>query len=172
MEEKQLVKNAVNGDKDAFCKLYESYRDRLYRYAFYRLGNQEDAEDAVSSCVLSAYQQISKLKNEKAFSSWIFRILCASCNAVIKSQIERRNTESIDNCENFLTTDLDKAVEKTEVQEALQILSDSEKEIVLLSVVAGFSSKEIARVMDMTSGAVRSKQSRSLKKMRVFLEDK
>lgn len=171
MEEKNLVEMAIKGDKDSFCRLYELYRNKLYRYAFYRLGNQHDAEDAVSSCVLSAYQQISALRNAKAFSSWIFRILSASCNAVIKNQIERRNTDDIENCENSLITNMDGVVEKTEIQEALNILNDSEKDIVLLSVVAGFSSKEIARAMDMASGTVRSKLSRSLKKMRNFLED-
>ena len=50
------------------------------------------------------------------------------------------------------------------------MVKDDEKEIVLLSVVAGFSSKEIGKIVDMTSGAVRSKLSRSLKKMRDFLE--
>lgn len=172
MEEMQLIENAINGDKDAFCRLYEMYKDKLYRYAFYRLGNQDEAEDAVSGCVLSAYQQIGNLRNAKAFSSWIFRILCASCNSVIKSQIERRNTDDIENYENRLITNPDTVVEKTEVQEALDILNDSEKNIVLLSVVAGFNSNEIAKVTGMTSGAVRSKLSRSLKKMRIFLEDK
>lgn len=172
MEEMQLIENAINGDRNAFCKLYEMYKDRLYRYAFYRLGNQEEAEDAVSCCVLSAYQQIGNLRNAKAFSSWIFKILYASCNAVIKNQIERRNTDDIDSCENYLITDMNTVVEKTEVQEALSILNDSEKDVVLLSVVAGFSSYEIAKAMGMTSGTVRSKLSRSLKKMRIFLEDK
>ena len=64
----------------------------------------------------------------------------------------------------------ERTVQKTELQNALDILKDDEKEIVLLSVVAGFSSKEIGRIVDMTSGAVRSKLSRSLKKMRDFLE--
>lgn len=170
MDEKQLVELAIKGDKNSFCSLYSMYKDKLYRYAFYRLGNPDDAEDAVSNCVLSAYQQISKLRNAKAFSSWIFKILRASCNEQIKRQIENRNSDNIDDLENSISTDLTSAIEKTEITEALEILNDYEKEIVLLSVVAGFNSKEISKMVDMTSGAVRSKLSRSLKKMRDFLE--
>lgn len=170
MNEMHLVENAINGNKDSFCSLYGMYKDKLFRYAYYRLGNATDAEDAVSNCILSAYQQIGKLKNPKAFSSWLFKILASSCNAVIKEQIEKRNTSDIDDFSNIIVTNLDNAIEKTEIENALSILKDDEKEIVLLSIVAGFNSKEIAKSLDITSSSVRSKLSRSLKKMRDFLE--
>ena len=47
---------AAAGSKEAFCELYGKYRDKLYRYALYRLGDPSDAEDAVSECVLAAWQ--------------------------------------------------------------------------------------------------------------------
>ena len=52
MDEKLLVKKAKSGDKTAFSSLYRLYKDKLYRYAFYRLGNSDDAQDAVSDAVL------------------------------------------------------------------------------------------------------------------------
>lgn len=169
MEEKKLVITAAQGDKDAFCELYSLYKDRLYRYAFYRLGNPEDAEDAVSDCVLSAYKQIAKLKKPEAFSSWLFTILRASCCAAISRQaISRMNTDITEFSET-LSEDMQSEIDKTELQQALSILKDDEKEIVLLSVVSGFTSKEIAKITGLTSGAVRSKCSRSISKMREFL---
>lgn len=170
MQDKELAVMAKSGDRDAFAMLYNRYKDRLYRYAFYKLGNSDDAEDAVSDCVLSAYSQISKLKKSDAFSSWIFRILYCSCNAVIKRQIDARSNANIDDMQEKLLVSDDNAIEKTELSQALDILADDEREIVLLSVVAGFNSKEIAKTCDLTAGAVRSKLSRSLKKMRDFLE--
>lgn len=59
---------------------------------------------------------------------------------------------------------------KTELAQALDILSSDEKEIVLLSVVGGFTSKEISKITGLTAGSVRSKLSRSLAKMRNYLE--
>lgn len=170
MNEIELVENAIAGDKNSFSILYGLYKNKLYRYAYYRLGNENDAEDAVSSSVLCAYQQMEKLKKPKAFSAWIFRILASCCNAIIKEQIQKRNQDNIDDLDNKITTNLDQAIEKTEIANAMETLKDDEKEIVLLSIVAGFSSKEIAKMLDMTSGSVRSKLSRSLKKMRDFLE--
>ena len=166
MEERELVRLSKDGDKEAFAMLYGMYKDRLYRYAYYRLGSQPDAEDAVSNCVLSAFQQITKLRNEKAFAGWIFRILYASCCSVVKNG----KNDNIDDYENSLFVDMHSAIEKTEIDEALDILKDDEKEIVLLSVVGGFTSREIASMTGFTSGAVRSKLSRSLDKMKKFLE--
>ena len=73
--ENDLVKRAKSGDKDAFAKLYTAYKDKLYRYAYFKLGDPDDALDAVSECITQAYWGISSLKSEKAFSGWIFKIL-------------------------------------------------------------------------------------------------
>lgn len=67
MKESELVKKAQRGDSDAFCELYNLYKNRLYKYAYYRLSNANDAEDAVMDCVLSAYSQIHKLKKQTLF---------------------------------------------------------------------------------------------------------
>ena len=169
MDEKSLINLAKSGDKDAFCALYGLYKDRLYRYAFYRLQNEEDAKDAVSGCVLSAFVQIGALKKPEAFSGWIFRILYCECAKITKAQIQQRKNEDISEMVNLISSDINSTVEKTELQQALSILKENEREIVLLSVVGGFNSKEIGKIMDMTSGAVRSNLSRSLKKMKDFL---
>jgi len=170
MEEKNLVLLAKAGDKEAFCSLYGLYKDRLYRYAFYKLQNEEDAKDAVGECVLSAFVQIGALKKAEAFSGWIFRILYCTCSAIIKQRAQQRKNENIDDMASSLSCNFDSAVEKTELQQALAVLKDNERDIVLLSVIGGFSSKEIGKMVDMTSGAVRSNLSRSLKKMKAFLE--
>lgn len=189
MDEKMIIHLSRNGDVDAFCRIYEQYKDRLYRYAFYRLGNAQDAEDAVSECVLSAYRQISQLRDEKAFPAWIFKILSAVCVKYISQQAERRKTVSFDavgqpanqteanatmasvNAAGLMMQDPAEAVTlRLDLQRALEQLAAEEKEIVLLSLVAGFTSQEIAQMTGSRPGTVRSKQSRSLVKMRAYLE--
>ena len=170
MDEKQLVLLSKSGNREAFSKLYEMYKDKLYRYAFYRLENREDAEDAVSDAVYSAFYQIGGLKKAEAFSAWIFRILYCSCNRIIKARINRRNMLDINDMKEKLTYDMEETIDKTELQQALSILKEEEREIVLLSVVSGLNSKEIAKICDLAPGSVRSKLSRSLAKMREYLE--
>lgn len=171
MSEKELIIKARNGDKNAFCELYGIYKSRLFNYAFYRLGSVQDAEDAVSECVLSAYQQIGNLKSENAFCVWIFRILYCTCADAIKNQITQRDTANINDLKSITSADYEKYITAVELNNALEKLNDDERSIVLLSVIAGFKSNEVAKVSGLTAGGVRSKLSRSLKKMKKELEN-
>lgn len=84
----------------------------------------------------------------------------------IKEQIHRWNTDDIDDCVNLSAEDCDKFVEQEELRQALSVLSDEDRSIVLLSVVAGFKSKEIAAITGLTAGNVRQRLSRSFTKMK------
>lgn len=170
MKDIEMITKARQGDKDAFCQLYSLYKNRLYRYAFYKLGNADDAQDAVSDCIVSAFEQIGNLRKPQAFPSWIFSILHNACTRYIKSQIRQResiSTNDESSCVNLFVVDDNNT---TDLQKALSLLKEQERDIVLLSVVAGFNSKEIAKITGLTSGSVRSKLSRSLSKMREYLE--
>ena len=170
MTNAELINLARRGSKDAFCALYGQYKDRLYRYAYYKLQSPEDAEDAVADCVLCAYAQITQLKKPAAFDAWIFSILRSCCASRIKRQIKLRSTVPLEDAASDASYDFSAQIEKTELAEALSKLTEEEQEIVLLSAVAGLKSKEIALITDYTAGAVRSKLSRSLAKLRKSLE--
>lgn len=164
------VKDKIS--KEQFCNKYGKVKDSLYRYAVYRLGNPDDAEDAVSDAVLSAWKDIDNLRDEDAFSSWIFAILRNICNAKIKALIRQREKiekAGISEKINSEAASHDDAPLPLELREALGILSDEEKDVVLMSVVFGFTSNEISEISGLTPGSVRSKLSRSLSKMREFL---
>lgn len=169
MNETDLVLKAKKGDVKAFCLLYDMYKKKLYNYAYYKLGNSSDAEDVVQDCVLTAFEQIHKLKKPEAFSAWIFKTLYYGCCSNINNQISRRNTEDIDEYKNTLSYDSSSDFEREELKEALSILKDEEKNIVLLSVIAGCNSKEISRITGYSAGNVRQKLSRSLAKMKKYL---
>ena len=165
--ENELIKRAKSGDKDAFAALYTAYKDKLYRYAYFKLNDPDDAMDAVSSCITEAYLGIATLKSEKAFSVWIFKILYRQCCAILKNRSANAGTLNIYEI-NLEAPDT--AIQATELKQALSILYEDEKGIVLLSVVAGYTSKEIAEMLGLKASTVRSKQSRALAKMRKFLE--
>lgn len=164
VDELKLIHRAKAGDADAFCRLYGIYRSRLYRYAFYRLRSETDAEDAVSECVLAAWRQIESLREPAAFPAWIFRILSGCCGKLICQQIRHRQQVSQD-----LPSASDDADTWLILQEALSQLSDEERNIVLLSAVGGLKSREIAELTGLAPGSVRSSLSRSLKKVRGYL---
>ncbi len=166
MNEKDLIRAAKTGDKEAFASLYMLYRDRLYRYAYYRLGNEENARDAVSGCIVEAYESIGSLLNEKAFPAWIFRILYRTCSAQLREQTRGGGSEELEALE---LPDTEKGFVQPELDEALAILSPEDREIVLLSAVAGYNSREISTLTGLKPVTVRSRLSRSLAKLREFL---
>ncbi len=167
--DERLINEAIAGSREAFAELYGGYKDKLYRYALYRLGSPEDAEDAVSECVLAAWKSIGSLRSSKAFGSWIFRILSNCCASRIKDAISsRENIERVIN-EGGLHPFGQAPSLAVELAEALDRLSSEDREIVLLSVIAGMNSSETAALTGLPAGTVRSKLSRSLAKMREFL---
>ena len=156
--------------KEEFCRLYGEQKDKLYRYALYRLRSPEDAEDAVSEAVMAAWKSIGKLKSTDSFGAWIMSILAATCSTHIKAIIKNREKlEKAQEAGEASGASYAPASLSAELAEAMSLLSDEERSIVLLSVIGGLSSKEIAETTDLTAGAVRSKLSRSLAKMREFL---
>lgn len=165
MDERALIKLAKHGDKDAFSELFLKYRDKLYRYAYFKVG-EADAYDAVMDCVAEAWANIYTLKSEKAFSSWVFRILYRSCSAYIGEQIRRKENGNIEDTDITSYTDF----KSVELKEALELLSGEERDIVLLSALGGYNSKEIGKLLGIKATTARSKLSRSLAKMRGFLE--
>lgn len=168
--DERLVKEAIAGSREAFCRLYAEYKDKLYRYALYRLGDPSDAEDAVSECVLAAWKGIGSLRSEKAFGTWIFRILSACCASHIKEAIKtRENMERMQSGAPEKAPFASSPSLSVELAEALAILREDEREIVLLSIVGGLSSTEVSGLTGLAPGSVRSKLSRSLAKMREFL---
>ena len=90
------IKKARAGDRQAFAQLYLQHKDSLYRYAYFKLGNAHDAQDAVADCVAEAYAGISRLKSEKAFVSWLFQILYRKCCAILSRNSARKDMLSLD----------------------------------------------------------------------------
>lgn len=167
MDEKKLVALAVGGDRNAFAALYTRYKDELYRYAYFRLGNAEDARDAVSACIVAAFEGIYALRAAGAFRPWIFRILYFACCQIIAQQSEqnaRADVSELDRVEAASDT------LSPELKEAFDILDPLGRDIVLLSVIAGYKSREIAGMTGLKPSSVRSRLSRALSKMRAFLE--
>lgn len=77
--EPDLIRRARRGDAKAFAQLYSRIYKELYKFALYMTRHPQEAEDAVSETVVSAYENISALRKEDSFRSWIFTILNNQC---------------------------------------------------------------------------------------------
>ncbi len=162
---------AKNGDSASFCKLYELYYKDMYRFAYYTLGNQQDAEDVISETVLDAFKGIKNLKKPEKFKSWIFQILSTKCKrqiAVYVSNREHLKDEAETN--QFIQEDHPYA-EHLDVRKAFSKLNETEKMIISLMVFAGYNSRETAKILGAQEGTIRSTKSRALRKMSQYLKE-
>ena len=165
-----LTEKAKNGDSAAFSELYGMFSSDLYRFALYMLASPEDAEDAVQEAVLSAWKSLKSLKDSSLFKAWVFKILSNKCKNILA--LRKKNPDALpDEDYDFLVSDTEGEYpfKSMELIEALKTLTPPDGQIVLLSVIGGFTSSEIARIYSLPPGTVRSKQQRALQKLRVTL---
>ena len=82
-----FVQQAKKGDSHAFARLYEIYYKDLYHFGLYYTKDSITAEDAVSSAVLKAFEQLHKLRKNDAFKSWLFQITANECKKLLKQSL-------------------------------------------------------------------------------------
>lgn len=166
-----LVERAQAGSAEAFGQLYAHYAQELYRFAYYYLGSREEAEDAVQDAVCAAFQSVGALRRAGAFRAWLFAILLNTCKRHIASVQQRRLTTPLEEAQQLAEDECpDALLNALEMREAIYALSEEERGILLLSVIGGYKSHEIAKTLGCPSGTVRSKLSRSLAKLRTAAE--
>ncbi len=166
-----LVRRSQENDAAAFAELYEMFNRDLYRFAFYMLGNREDALDAVQDAVLQAYLKIATLKNPDAFKSWLFKILSNVCKQNLIKHAQNGQSLDLEDFKNLIPDDnSSQFVMSLELREAIFGLNEEERDIVLLSVIGNYKSQEIAKMLDSRPGTIRSKLARSLIKLKTTID--
>ncbi len=172
MIETTIVKKAIEGDAQAFGELYDSLATELYKVALYTLKNPQDAEDAVAETFLDAYKGIKNLSDETKVKNWFFTILSAKCKRQISNYIKKKDETDLDTLSEIGIEPISEDITDTsrlEVRDALLEVSLEEREIINLSVLMGYTVKEISEIIGLPQGTVSSKLYRAFKKLRAVL---
>ncbi|HIZ21603.1 MAG TPA: sigma-70 family RNA polymerase sigma factor [Candidatus Blautia faecigallinarum] len=149
---------------EVFAMYYQNVYKDMYRFALYTLKNAHDAEDVVGETVLDAYASVEKLRDPGAFRGWIFAILSNKCRKKL-SEYCRKTSELPENLSDI--TDMEEGVL---VREAFKRLKADDRLLLSMHIFGGYKSYEIGQILGMNDNTVRSRVSRSLKKLRSFLE--
>ena len=165
----QDIERARDGDREAFGRLYEAVALDLYRMALYTLGDPQDAEDMVAETFLEAWKGIHNLRETDRFRQWMLRILSVRCKRRVARYIQEKGNIDIDD---YLEEGVpDTGGPRAEVRDAMARLAPEARQIVLLSVLQGYTMREIAEMLELPQGTVSSKLHRTFKKLRRMLED-
>lgn len=141
-----LVKAAIAGQQEAFEQLAETEKSKLLSKAYSYVGNNEDASDLVQETLLQAYRSIHQLKEEKYFSTWLFKILIRQCYAFLR---QRKRTLAV---ETELIQQQSAEHRQTAayefVHEALALLRKDYQTVLVLFYFYDFPVQEIASLLD------------------------
>lgn len=166
-----LLTRAQTGDSAAFGELYGLFAAELYRYACAILKNPQDAEDIVQETCIKVYTNIKNIRNPEHCKAYFFKVLSNTAKTHLRRKSLAPLTDPFPEAMQSSEDTEQTAVERSDLQTALAALSEEERQIVLLSAVAGLRSREIAETIGLTAGGVRSKLSRALRKMRSSLSE-
>lgn len=180
-DEKLLVSRARRGELAAFEELVTAYERRVYVLALRSCGNEQDARDIMQEVFLRVYRSLANFRGDSGFSTWIYRItanICvdfarrgAAAPQVAPLQDEDEMGRALPDMD--YTHQPEAAAEARELREeiraALGELSEEHRTIVLLRDVSGLRYDEIARVLQLTEGTVKSRLARARKNLREIL---
>jgi RNA polymerase sigma-70 factor (ECF subfamily) len=172
LSDDDLLKRASTGDKDAYGMLYERYLVPIYRYCYFRIGSELDAEDLTEMVFLKAWENLPK-KQVQSFRAWLYRI---AHNLVVDFLRTRKNATTLELLE--IPADAQSHPEQIFLNredgrwlvEAMARLEEQDQEVLICRFVSQLSHAETAAVLGLNESHVRVLQFRALKKLQALLD--
>lgn len=155
-----LIKKAKLRDADAFTELMQQQMQNMYKTARAVLYNEEDVADAISDTILACWEKIGQLKQDGYFRTWMTRILVNKCTDIIQKKKQFCLMEDVPEIPSR-----DNGYEDTEWKEALNMLGERYRLIMILYYVEGFKISEISSILDIAESTVRTRLSRRREKL-------
>ena len=144
-----------------FDNIYEEYFDRVYYKVLSVVKNDDDAEDICQETFISVYKNLSKFREESNIYTWIYRIaINKTYDFFKKRKIEFEINDDVLSLPEDVNFDT-----KVILQEKLKLISEKEREIVVLKDIYGYKLKEIAEIKNMNLSTVKSVYYKALKDM-------
>ena len=138
-------------EEQDFEKLIDENKMRFYKTAKSILKNDDDVYDAIQEALISIYQNFEKLENKEYFTTWGIRIVINKCYDHIRKNKKSENNIYIDDEENPIDIPVDEknSIEKLELEDLLNKLSEEKRLITTLYYYDEISVKEIAQMLEM-----------------------
>ena len=176
-----LLERAKRHDTAALDRLYQLYIDKVYRYIWYRVGDQATAEDLAMDVFVRLVEHIGGFRippqqQVAAFSAWLFRIAGNLVNDHHRRRVRTdRYVESKQNELSSAGTDafdgeMRHMATQDQLRKALTQLNHSQRDVLYYRYVADLSSKQTASVMKKTESAIKALQHRALESLRRALD--
>ncbi len=171
--DEQLVKKAMQGNKQAWLSLIKRYEKPIYNYGMRMTNKNEDALDLMQEVFISVFRNLSSYRNEGSFKSWLFRIAHFRC---IEFYRRKKPMQGLEDTPEIESDDLSVAEclhidqENKQLIQAMQKLPLAQKAVVELKFFGQFTFDEIAQQTGMSVNTAKSRLYGALQKLRTLME--
>jgi RNA polymerase sigma-70 factor (ECF subfamily) len=184
-DDRRLIAEVLAGQTSAYAELVRRYQGRLFSVVLRVLDNAEDAADVVQDTFVSAYQSLGSFKGDAEFFTWLYRI---AFNTAISAKRKRKPTTSLEGRreqdggsgqngidpadrgrDNFPGANLERTDDEKMLADAIRRLSEEHRAVLVLKDLEGFRYDEIAAVIGVPVGTVRSRLNRARLELRSIL---
>ena len=165
-EDGHIVRKCLTGEPSAFALLVDKYRSDVHALAFSRLGDFHDAEDIAQEVFLKAYSKLHTLRRWDNFYAWIYSITSNLCKNHVRARGRRRDKDLIEDQSSDLMEHLSidyyrRSMLSESVNETLDILPETYREVLILYYLGGMKTREIARFLGASNEAIKKRLSRA-----------
>lgn len=164
------------GDVMAFETLMKRYQRPVYGFIRRQVGQQELAEELFQETFLRVYEHIDRCDNPGSFSSWTFAIAANLCRNQIRRRVVRQGERATLRPDGLRGSGPDPeraamtAQTRHQIEEALDQLTEAQREVFILYQYTRLSYDEIAEIIDVPTGTVKSRMNTALARLRAMLE--
>lgn len=165
-----LIRRAKEGESTVVGELYERYQRGIFRYLYYRVGDQQTAEDLTSEVFLRMVEKITNFDDRRiSFQAWLFQIarnlsidhyrkMSVQQNVQLKDDIPESGNEPLEMVAQELT------IEK--LQQALLELPDNQRDVIVMRFIVGMPISRVAETLHKTEDSIKGLQRRALLALR------
>lgn len=163
----QIILQIADGDGAAFAEFYEVAKSSVYGFALSIVKNAHEAEDIMQETFIKVYNSADTYQPQGKPMAWVLTI---TRNLAYNKLRSVKHHEDIDEIHHMLADREDDPINSMVIEEAMEILDDMDREIVLLHSMSGLKHREIAEILGIPLATCLSKYHRALKKMRREIE--
>mgnify|MGYP000863225331 CR=1 FL=1 len=185
--EKKLIKRCQSGDLCAYDQLMQRYEKKVYALCYRMSGSKDDAADLAQETFLKAFRALPMFKGQASFSTWLYRIAVNTCLDEQRKRKKRRQLVSLDQALKTEDGELprqfpDEAPDpltvtvtrelQAEIQALLTKLPPAQRAVVVMRDLEGFSYEEMAAVLQIKMGTLKSRLNRARARLRELYRQK
>lgn len=184
MDDKDLIRRVLDGDQEAFADLMARNEKQVYNLCLRMAGDPEDARDLTQESFLKAWRGLQFYKSECSFSTWLYRLSTNVCidhlrsrkrkGAVSLSVTDEGGEETeleIPDAEPLPEQQIIHREERQAIAAAMNRLEEEYRTVLTLRVVEDLSYEQIAEVLDLKAGTVKSRIARARIKLKKILQE-